>query len=188
VPLPRQAEKFEYVVFGLNPGEQDKNWEEYKGPTKETIEFDWLDTLPQRTSSSKRWRKSVAYFCGERPAVTNDFFFWSTRNTGKLFEQRFGYRFLESPHFDFCRHLNLRMVDGLVLKAIVAPGLTHTNHFASLYGLEFREMVRAANGHRLIELYERKNVPWVFTKHWSGSFGFGHDQRASIRSYIAALG
>lgn len=191
VPLPPDATSFEYVVLGLNPGEQKRNWEEFPEPTKETIDFDWQDEIPTRSLSSIRWRRLCAELCGDRPLLMNDFFFWSTGTTGPEFERRFGHRFLDSPHFAFCRNLNLRLVDALQsLRAVVAPGLGHAAHFAALYGLRptDKEPVRAPNGHRLTVEYERKGVPWIFTKHWTGAFGFSVEQRNQIRDYITAAG
>src|SRR5690606_18101880 len=121
--LPSDAERFECVVFGLNPGEQPANWTAYPGPTKETIDFDWLDVVG-RSQSSKRWRKNVQFYSCGRPTLTSDFFFWSTSDTGKAFTKRFGYRFLKSPHFEFCRDVNLRMVDGVGARVVLAPGLS----------------------------------------------------------------
>lgn len=185
LPLETAVTSFEAMVIGLNPGEQENNWDIHPGPTEETIEYDWLDQIGARTPQSNRWRKSAEFFCGSRQIIFTDFFFWSTNNSGAAFSERFGCRFQDSPHLDFCRDINLRLASLVAPKIVVVPGIGHAEFFSRLYGLRLVRSERWSNGHRLIEHYQRENVPWIFTKHWGGAFGFTQDQRERVRQYIS---
>lgn len=184
VPLNKGADTFEYLVMGLNPGEQDGNWLAHSGPTEETVDYDWLDCIP-RTDSSKRWRTKVEYFCGTTNVLQSDLFFWSTNNIGSAFVDRFGTAFRKSPHLQFCCEINLKLVDLTQPKAVVAPGITHADEFAHRYGLSPVNSIVTEDGHRLIAHFERDRIPWIFTKHWTGSRGFSAAQAELVRGYIS---
>jgi hypothetical protein len=188
VPLRPDGVEFDYLVVGLNPGEQDSNWTAFPRTTEETIDFNWLESLPGGpTRQAKAWRKKVAQFCGTDQVLQSDFFFWSTNNVGKAFTERFGTPFHKSKHLEFCRDINLKLVELTKPKAVVCPGISHAESFARLYGLEPVNFVPTPSGGKLIAHYERSGMPWVFSKHWGGAFGFTKEQRATVASYIKGL-
>ena len=40
--------------------------------------------------------------------------------------------------------------------------------------------------HRLIEAYEFHGVPFIFTKHWTGAFGFSNAQAEQVTNYLSS--
>lgn len=44
--------------------------------------------------------------------------------------------------------------------------------------------IKDGNGHRLIEHFEIQNIPFVFTKHWTGAYGFSKRQEEIIIDFL----
>lgn len=187
-PLPRDSDTFDYVVMGLNPGEQVWNWEQCNERTSETAKHDWILNLASFPRAQK-WRKDIAKFCGGRPVLMSELFFWSSQNAGLAFYQRFGTSIEDSPHLRFCTDMNLKMLEVARPKAVILPGLSLSRQFAQVYGLTEvpHKALLADNGHSLVKYYEGHGLPWVFTKHWSGAFGFSATQRTQVQAYISEL-
>jgi hypothetical protein len=40
---------------------------------------------------------------------------------------------------------------------------------------------------RLVEVYWDGIRPWLFTKHWTGSYGFSAEQREAVRATIQSF-
>lgn len=184
LPIEPASQRFDVLVMGVNPGEQPSNWALHCGPTEETLEYDWLAALNQRTGPAKRWRTHLQTFCGDRRALMSEFFFWSSKNAGADFVARFGTSLRRSPHLEFCCTKNIELINVVRPQAVICPGLSDAAWFARIYELSHRQDLVAANGHLLVQHFERDAVPWLFTKHWSGSFGFTAEQRQQVRSYI----
>lgn len=181
------ASDIDFMIVGLNPGEQPKNWELTEGkPSEETSQYNFFDNR-KLSRSAARWRTNAIFFCGTDRVVLSDFFFWSSKNMVQ-FAERFG-KFESSPHLPFCKELNLALIEHYGIKAVISPGLnpSHMRRISEIYGLRHIESLRTTdNRHRLIESYiDVRDRFWIFTKHWSGAFGFSDEQRRRIRDYIS---
>ena len=108
-------------------------------------------------------------------------FFWSSKD-GKQFKERFG-DLAASPHLPFCTEMNQQLIEAYMPKAIIAPGLGLAEVCRPIYGLKFEDRLVCDKG-RLAECYTDGIRPWVFTKHWTASFGFSNNQRSAVRDYI----
>lgn len=177
----------EYLVIGVNPGEVESDWEKWPSPTEETSLFDFHLASGSRGSGSTRWRNLVEQFCGTDRALMSEFFLWSSPDTGKAFQQRFGVPIERSPHLGFCLQANLELICTYMVKAVLAPGLKSVQLFSRAYGLRHIRTITAGNGHVLVQHWERDGTPWLFTKHWTAAFGFTAEQRERVRSYIAEV-
>lgn len=176
----------DFVVVGRLPGESDEDWKLATGPTEESSDYDFHEGFGA-SKGSRDWKNLVNFFCGSNAGAVTQMFFWSCSNTHEAFVSRFGVKYIKSPHLDFCRDLNIQLIKRLKPRFVVVPGLENSSRLAKLYGLEVKEMHLAENGHRLIEHYERDQLPWIFTKQWRGSFGFSQAQRETIKDYLANL-
>ncbi len=67
---------------------------------------------------------------------------------------------------------------------VVFPGISVAEKVAEKYKLRHhREIVDERN--RLILHYiDQGDVPWIFTKHWTGSRGLSNVQKAIMKTYI----
>lgn len=176
-------ERAQYVVMGVNPGETRDDLAVAPGPQEESSLHDYRAGVDSR--SRQRWFDTCIKVVGSDQIALSELFFWSSPNVPALVE-RIG-PLKSSPHGDFCRRLNERLIAFHQPKAIVLPGLGLLPLATSLYGLWHVGQTSSARGRRLIEHYERDGVPWIFTPHWSGSFGFSCEDRAQIADYLTRL-
>lgn len=98
------------------------------------------------------------------------------------FRERFG-PITRSPHLEFCREMNLAVIEAYQPKAVILPGIATDKLCANLYGLRRVETVYEG-ATRVVEVYSDGRRPWLFTKHWTGSFGLTKSQREKIRDTI----
>jgi hypothetical protein len=187
LPLARSPNGYRFLVMGVNPGERLTDWERWPQPSEETSLFDFHAAATVRGAGSKRWRTSVEYFCGTPHVLMSEFFLWSSPNTHEAFVERFGVPIERSPHLSFCLEANLQLIASYDIEVVVAPGLKCLELFGDAYGLRHVRTINADNGHVLIRHYERDGKPWLFTKHWTASFGFSKAQKEIVRAYIAEV-
>lgn len=171
-----------FVIMGINPGESPSDWEAAPEPTEETSRYDWFEDK-KRSRSSIRWSQLAAWFLDAKPYVMAELFLWSSRDM-KEFVERFG-ALAASPHLPFCREMNLDIITAYQPKAVILPGLGSAKLCASLYGLRHCESIHEG-GARVAETYTDGERPWLFTKHWTGSFGLSAAQKERIRTAIRA--
>ena len=172
--------KPEYLVMGINPGETDADWKGAPQPTEETSRHDF-HTVTGWSKSACRWADHCEFFLGGAPYALAEAFFWSSRD-GKQFKERFG-ALETSPHLSLCTAMNMDLIEAYEPKAVVVPGLGLIRLCSSIYDLRKVTVERDAKG-RLAEHWTDGHRPWIFTKHWTGSFGFSNEQRASVRDFI----
>ena len=176
---PRDG-KPEFVVMGVNPGETAYDWTIAPEPTEETSRFDF-HAEDGGGRSAIRWSKAAQYFLDHTDYVLAELFFWSSYDS-KAFRERFG-PLAKSKHLPFCVELNRNLIDIYQPKAVVLPGLTNLNLVRDLYGLSAVGQIGDGSS-RVVELYTDGQRPWVFTKHWTASFGFSRQQRELARQAI----
>jgi hypothetical protein len=178
--LNQAAKRADFVVMGINPGETKQDWDITKRPAQETSEYDF-HTGHERSRSSARWIRLCKEILGTENVVLAELFFWSSKNITCL-EKRFGF-LKNSPHPRFCAEMNKKLFAHHMPKAIIFPGLGSIKLAADLYGLARVKTVKSSSS-RLIEHYTMGETPWLFTKHWTGSFGFSNSQKNRITQYI----
>lgn len=175
---PNGAPRF--VVMGINPGETPRDWILSPQPTEETSRHDFHHRA-EKAGSALRWSTLAAYYLDGADYVLAELFFWSSRDL-REFAARFG-PLASSPHLPFCRDLNRQLIDTYQPRAVVAPGIGTAALCAKLYGLRHADTVREGST-RVVEAYTDGSRPWLFTKHWTGSFGLSDAQRQAIRGAI----
>lgn len=173
----------EYIVMGVNPGETNADYD-IPGPTEETSLYDFHKPS-DRGSSSSRWLKNISFFLETDRVTLAEYFFWSSSNTGLKFTERFG-PLKRSPHLVFCRDLNWELIAYHDPVAIISPGLGMAKLASTLYDLDYKETEVADNGHKLVLHYSDGIRPWLFTKHWSGAYGFLASSEKNKGLYRAA--
>ena len=188
LPLDKESTKADVIVIGLNPGEADKDWDsDVTTPTEETNEFDFHEASGQGRSSV-RWSQLCNQYLSDSRVVISEFFFWSSGNLKKEFNERFGYSFKKCPHFDFCKDCNLELLRFHQPKLIVGTGTSWAEFFAEKYDLKHIKTVESANDKRhrkIIIHYEWENVPFIFTPHWSSGY-VSNDEKTEIISYLSS--
>lgn len=182
--LGERVASTDFVVMGINPGETPYDWKVAPKPTEETSEYDF-HAKHGRSPNSLRWLNNIKYFLSTTNVVMTECFFWSSRN-GRDFQKRYG-KLQNSPHLSICTELNKELISAYSPRAIVFTGISHAKWIARLYGLQHVHSI-TENKHKLIEHYDDGAHPWIFTKHWSGSFGFSTSQRQKTKAYLASAG
>lgn len=181
--LGKRSDTYEYMVIGMNPGESKNDWEICNEQTEETNEFDFHERYGN-TRANVSWTKLIQSILDTDNVVQSELFFWSSNSTGTSFEDRFKYKFKNNPHLEYCRDKNIKLIEYHNPKIIVFTGISTHEDIAKLYGLKHVKTVNAENGHKLIVHYKIGEIPWIFTKHWSGARGFSNDQKKVIKQYI----
>ena len=91
LPIPNaDMNKIEFVVMGMNPGEANSVWEIIdKGMQQETHLSDFHESYGKGREKVP-WTKKTITMCGTKNVVQTEAFFWSSKNIGEAFEDRFG--------------------------------------------------------------------------------------------------
>jgi hypothetical protein len=200
LPLEPGNSKCEVMVISQNPGESPRQFESHPMSRaielglviwEESSERDFMDPnfvgrlSPETGQDTVKWSKAMRDYCGTNDIIQSELFFWSSRDRDRTFRQRFGRRFRDSPHLEFCRRMNEELISLYQPKVVVTAGITDCEHFANLYGLQHRSTIRGQHM-RLIEHFARDDIDWVFTAHWTGTY-IGTADSAFIRAYIDAV-
>ena len=170
----------DFVVMGINPGETAHDWNTAPEPTEETSLYDFHEEAGDGRSAI-RWSRAAEYFLSGADYVLAELFFWSSYD-GRQFEERFG-PLHKSKHLDFCTRMNRDLIEAYSPKAVVLPGLGSAPICRKLYGLSLVDAIADEKG-RLVEHHTDGVRPWIFTKHWTGSYGFSTAQREIVRNAI----
>ena len=172
--VDKKENQGDVIIIGLNPGETEKDFE-YRGslPTEESSEFDFHEEHG-RGRSSKNWLTLCKKFSQTNKIVLTEFFFWSSPQVGEdkergiPFSERFGYKFEDCPHFEFCKEKNIELLEFHKPSLIMCPGVGYSELFAKIYALDyvgtFREPVK---NRRAVIHYELNGIPFLFTLHWT---------------------
>lgn len=185
LPLDKKAGRPKIVVMGINPGESERDRQACHGPTEETWNHDFHETVTSgRSRGSKNWRKNAIFFADGQSVVFTELFFWSSSNLVE-FRQRYGGPWWASQHLAFCVEKNRILISEYRPKSVIFTGIGSSNRVAEVFGLQLVD-TRKSGGSRLVVHYRDEFRPWFFTKHWSGSFGFSNNQKLAIKNYIRA--
>ena len=189
LPLSSE-EKADVIIIGLNPGESDGDWK-YIGPlpTEETSDFDFFDHLEVRSRSNLVWLKKCRDFFPSSSIYQTEFFFWSASNLSDGFEERYGYKFYENPHLQFCMQCNLKMFNYHRPKIICATGIGGHKYLAELYKLEYLETIKSEYDKRqrnIIIHYLLGDIPFVFTPHWTSGY-VSNNEKNEIKNYLKEI-
>lgn len=194
VPLFKNIVKADAIIIGLNPGETREDFLYNKDlPTEESSEFDFHDIIGKSKSATKFQNRCKFYLETENIFLT-EFFFWSSNQAGEdkkkieTFSGKFGYKFLDCPHFNFCKKLNLELIKYHNPKIIIALGNSYREFFSSIYNLKFIKDSRCELDKRTLAIahYEFLNIPFLFTPHWTG-YAYSNDLKNYVKDYIQNL-
>ena len=194
LPLDKTSIKADVLVIGLNPGEGPFDWDYVNTPntpTEETHEFDFHEEFGKGRSSIG-WSKDCKKYLPDSKIFQSEFFFWSSPQVGEdgkkeKFSERFGYKFKDCPHFDFCKECNLELIRFHKPKLIVATGTTHVDDLSKKYDLRHKKTLRCESQekHReIIHHYEWEDIPFIFTPHWSMARLY-KEEISEIKSYLS---
>ena len=189
LPLDKTSIKADVLVIGVNPGESPNDWVDFEDPTEETHEFDFHG----KGRASLEWSKKCKYYLPDSKIFQSEFFFWSSRQASEnprneKFSERFGYKFNDCPHFDFCKECNLELIRFHKPKLIVAPGTTHVDFFSNKYDLRHIKTLKREikkKQHKIICHYEWEDIPFIFTPHWSGAYNLNKAVKSVIKDYLS---
>ncbi len=188
--------KADVIVMSINPAETKKDLK-YKGstPTENSHVYDFHSHLSEEniSQSAKKWETKTEIFCElifGKNINESAFFFWSSANKGKKFTETFGYKWKSKEcfkHFDFCKKRNIELIKYHKPKIVIAPGIGDAKYFSSMYEMKHIDTLRDEHKktHRLIEEYEFHGIPFIFTKHWTGAFGFSNAQVEQVTNYLS---
>ena len=146
-----------FVIMGINPGES--------------------------AQPETPWTNRINDYVGGQPFVMTELFFWSSRNL-EQFRERFGV--LEnSPHLDFCIKKNKNLIHFHKPSAVICPGLSLISPCTKMFDLAHARTGRRTDGSRVYEIYTGDHeLPWIFTKHWTGARGFTNEDKYLIKEAI----
>ena len=194
-PLSKDFKYSDAIVIGLNPGESPRDWDYGKNlPTEESHEFDFHDEFG-KGRSSVRWSKYCKDYLNTDKVTLSEFFFWSSAQVGEdplkgeTFSERFGYKFKNCPHFNFCKEQNIDLINFHNPKVIIATGTTYSDYFAKIYNLKHIETLNCENdsrNRRVIVHYEFNDTPFLFTPHWSAGF-VSNEEEMFIKNFISRI-
>lgn len=181
----RSKQSKNVVVMGFNPGETPKDWESTNGNrSEETFEFDFH--AEKRTAASKKWMSNIDFFLPNHNVYLTEFFFWSSKNISEL-EERYGKIEKNNPHIEFCKKMNLELLRVVEPDFVVFTGVTHYKIVANIYDLVFSGDLISERNQKLAITATSSICPWIFTRHWSGSFGFSNSDKLLIKKKIENL-
>jgi len=184
LPLSPKSKKVDFIIMGLNPAEPKNPDKSKKTPTEETREFDYYEKFHHGRREDIPWTKLCYEMAGSKNIVVSEFFFWSSKNKKQL-DERYGRLDGKNPHFHFCTRINKALINFHKPKAIIVAGLGNKDLSNKLFEFKVEKSVHTAKGHRLIEKCRDKNKNlWIFTKHWTGSFGFSNEEKKTIQDFI----
>ncbi len=178
------------IVLGINPGETE---EPIKLP--ENIKLDSIleesrqsdfHELYGKGRAKSIWKRKCEEFTGTESLICSEVFFWSSPHPNEkspknrfpfCFSERFGYKFNDSPHFNFCTTLNKELIEFYKPKYILMTGVGYHEFVAELFNLEFVEIkttdyTNKANKkitYKSVIKYMLGDIPFVFTQHISGA-------------------
>jgi hypothetical protein len=187
--LNPRAGTVECIVMGINPGETSQDWElapkpDDGMPLEETSESDFHKDLGL-TVSARKWRRLCKDIPGTDRVALAECLFWSSPRVADI-RQRYGPLSASNPHVQFCTELNRDLIGQLNPRVILVSGLGAISLMTRLYDLHRAgDVVVNQRGRRLIVPYRDHIRPWLFTKHWSGSW-MSNDEKARIRAVVAS--
>lgn len=191
---PKYEDKPDFVWFGVNPGNDEEDWERFKtkGNTEETRDFDFQAEWGRSKASCRRMN-ALRRFLGHdvfRRTTHCELFFWGSKDTGKSFEQRYGYPFDESnPHWNFCCDRNKELIERIRPKAIMAESRKKLSLYECRLGLlrDWAHQHHSTTGELLIE--ERRfedSTPFYCFDHLS-AIGKAAARRSKVKEKLADL-
>jgi hypothetical protein len=170
------------ILMGFNPGETNSDWVKTNGErSEESFQYDFHSSNP--TSAAKRWNSAVDYFLPNSNIVSTEFFFWSTPNIKDLVK-KYGPIDPSNCHLNFCIDINSQLIKLLKPDLIIFTGISHASIVAKMYELHITETITENNSKIAISAHDKHKNKWIFTKHWTGSFGFSKDQKTIIKNLI----
>jgi hypothetical protein len=191
--INKNHEYADVIVIGLNPGESQTDLSFItEDITEETNEFDFQDEIG-RSKASIKWYKTCEQMLPNSKIFLSEFFFWSSKDIKESFLEKFGYSFKQSPHFEFCRECNKELIDFHKPKLIVAPGASFATFFSKIYEMQHIKTIKS-DGYRkgkkitqqIIQHYEWNEIPFIFTKHWSGA-RISNAEKEKIIQYLGVF-
>lgn len=192
-PIFKDISTTDAIIIGLNPGETESDFSFNENlPTEESSEFDF-HKFTGKGKSATRWENACIDYLGTKNIFLTEFFFWSSNQAGEdkskeTFSDKFGYKFIDCPHFNFCKKLNIEMIEYHNPKIIIATGISYREFFAKIYNLKYIKTSRCELDTRTIAVahYEFLNIPFLFTPHWTG-YAMSNNLKNYIRNYIKDL-
>lgn len=180
--------KPDYIWFGVNPGSDDEDWTQHGENTEETRDYDFQLERGRSEASTKRMKKIRKFLGPDRFGRTThcELFFWCSKNTGRAFDERFGYSFATNPHWDFCCQINRKLIKRVQPKAVLAESRGKLGIYSARLGLRRIKPHRSADGETLIEELELEGgIPFYCFDHLSARIS--NPRRAEIKRTLAAL-
>ena len=191
-PFKNSQGKADIIMMGLNPGETSDDWF-YEGetPTENSNEFDFHH-YSKNSPSSKRWESITNYFLGDisENIFLSEFFFWSSPQVGEKkgkekFSERFGYKFIDCPHLDYCRERNKELIRFHKPKLILATGVSYAELFIKLYNMSVIKILKGKRM-RIIIHADFMNTPFLFIPHPSSAH-ISKSEKKEILNYLLNL-
>tara|TARA_R110000868_G_scaffold405577_1_gene685085 strand:- start:2777 stop:3487 length:711 start_codon:yes stop_codon:yes gene_type:complete len=173
------------LVMGYNPGETEWDWKTTNGKrAEETILHDFHEN--DRSTSSTKWMSNVRYFCGDAETYLTEFVFWSSPKVKDL-KERIGPLNKHNQHIAFCTRMNKQLIKILDPGLVIFTGVSSYNSVAQIYDLEKVEEGAMANGQKLYIHGRSDDVDWIFSRHWTGSFGFPKEEKERLKNKISVI-
>ena len=181
-PLDRSYQgPSEYVWLSVYPSEGDDDWNLCPHNTEETRDYNF-QLEHGRSIGSQRRLKKLRWFLGDelyRLTTLTMQFFWSVKNTGTDFTERFGYTFNRHPHWNFCIAMNLELIDRIRPRAVFAERRRLLNRYEHEFGLNPVHTHYGRDGNPLLE--ERRfgdGTPFLCFDNLSARHG--HEEARSL--------
>jgi hypothetical protein len=189
------SEPTEYLLLGASPGRDDLDWAKTDGSRdEETRDRDFQAIYGRSKGSQQRLDKIQAFFGGLtfRQMSQSQSFFWCSSNTGKGFEERYGYKFKGNPHELFCAQINMALIARLKPKAVFVEGHQNIDALKRAGKCEFRYQLESQTGNVFFKEWRLENETPCFSFTHLSALGNHIKDRPElsklIREKVTALG
>jgi len=144
----------DYIWMGLNPGNDEDDWEKTKGRNDEETRDRDFQEIFGRSRGSKTRKTKLKNFLGPsifRRTTHTELFFWCSKNLNQDFQKRYETSFSTSPHLEFCITLNKELINRVQPKAVFFESLDNIKTLGDVFNLKKLKIHNA--GSRRIDEY-----------------------------------
>jgi hypothetical protein len=185
LPIKQSNNVRKVLLMGFNPGETIDDIIKTNGKkAEESFELNFHQY--DRSKSSARWMNLTNYFIEDADILMTEYIFWSSPNIIEL-ARRIGKISPSHELVVYCTNLNQHLIKIIRPDLIVVTGLANYKDIAASFLLREVGRFKDISGHNIWIQAESADNTWLFTKHWTGSFGFSLSQREVVRNKIKSL-
>ncbi|MCY4128241.1 MAG: hypothetical protein OXG15_03235 [Gammaproteobacteria bacterium] len=171
------------------PERRRDDWNLCHHNTEETRDYEFQLEYGPSIASQRRLKK-LRWFLGDelfRRTSLTMLFFWSVNNIRTSFTSRFGYRFTQHPHWDFCSEMNLALIDRIRPRAVFAESRPLLERYEREFNLTPAATYYDEDWSHVLDIRRLKNgigIPFYCFDNLSARRGH-RDIRTLVRRFVS---